>query len=413
MIARRFPALTYPDYRIFWSGQFVSLIGSWMQSTVQPYLAYRLSGQPFDLGLVGFASAIPALFITLPAGVWIERMEKRKVVLAMQTILMLQAFTLAALVFTGVVTIWHIILIAFIQGVANSIEITARQSMFSELVEKEALPNAIALNSMIFNAARVIGPSLSAPFLLFMDGSGEGWAFLFNGISYLFVIGGLLRIKAHPVSRVKKPVTMQDFVEGQKFVRQNGLILILIMMVAIPSLFGFPFFHQIPVFAQDVLAVPGELATAGAARNSFMVTAQGVGALIASIFLAGFIGQRKKTVLLRIGQITFAVGLIIISLVRSLPFALIAMVLIGLGMVTQLTLTNTLIQLSVPDHLRGRVIATYLWAMQGSAPFGSLLIGALSQKLGAPTAVLIGGSICLVGYLGFHLTQSTLRNSQL
>jgi MFS family permease len=182
-IAQRYPALASRDFMIFWVGQFISLIGTWMQNTTQPYLAYRLSGKPFDLGLIGFASALPTLILALPAGVLVERLDKRKTVITLQIVMMLQAFVLAYLALTGMVQIWPIVILAFLLGTATSIEITARQAMLIELVGKESLPNAIALQSTIFNAARVIGPSLVAPFLIFIQGSGEGWAFLANGIS--------------------------------------------------------------------------------------------------------------------------------------------------------------------------------------------------------------------------------------
>src|SRR5512147_1012110 len=180
-IIQRFPALASRDFILFLVGQFISVIGTWMQTTAQPYLAYRISGRPFDLGLIGFASALPTLLLALPVGVLVERLDKRKTVITMQVVMMLQALTLAFLALTGVIQIWHIVVLAFLLGTANAIEITARQAMLIELVGKDSLPNAIALQSTIFNAARVIGPSLVAPFLIFIQGNGEGWAFLANG----------------------------------------------------------------------------------------------------------------------------------------------------------------------------------------------------------------------------------------
>lgn len=411
MIAKHFPALTYRDFRIFWIGQFASLIGTWMQSTVQPYLAYRISSQPFDLGLIGFASAIPAFFLMLPGGVLIERWNKRKTVIVLQSIMMLQAFTLAILTFTGVVTIWHIIILAFILGSASSLEVTARQSMFIQLVDKPVLPNAIALNSMVFNTARVIGPSLSAPFLLLLGDSGEGWAFLFNGVSYLFVLVGLFLIREKPQETLQKPVSIQDFIEGQQFIRQTPIVLAIIMMVAIPSLFGFAFSQQIPVFARDVLAVAGEAANAAAGRNSMLMATMGTGALIAALYLAVNSTIKRKAFVLTIGQFVYATGLILFSISRSIALSLPAIAMVGYGMVTQLTLSNTLIQISVPDHMRGRVISTYFWVQQSLLPFGSLLLGTLAQNLGAPAAIGIGGTVCALGYGLFHLTHPAIRRT--
>jgi MFS family permease len=411
LIAQRFPALANRNYRIFWIGQFVSLIGSWMQATVQPYLAYRLSGQPFYLGLIGFAATVPALLVMLPGGVIIEQLDKRKTLMVMLTILMLQAFTLAYLALSGLITIWHIIILAFINGIANSLEITARQSMIGELVDRSILPNAIALNSMIFNAARVLGPTITAPFLLLLGTQGEGYAFLANGVSYLFVLAGLFMIRTRPVAVERHRPTLRDLAEGLNFVRQSPIILGLILMVTIPGFFGFPAVQQLPVFARDVFAVMGEPSTAAAARNSFLVTSQGVGALVAAVFLASVSGIRRKALLLTIGQFAFALGLIGLSLSRAFNFALAVMLLVGWGTVTQLTLTNTLIQLYSPDDKRGRIISIYFWALQGIAPFGSLLIGWMAQSWSAPTAVLISGSICLVGLALFHLAQPAIRRT--
>ncbi|MDD5369113.1 MAG: MFS transporter [Anaerolineaceae bacterium] len=412
MIPQRFPALTSRNFQLFLAGQFVSLIGSWMQTTVQPYLAYRLTGEPIYLGLIGFASTIPALLLMLPAGVYVERLDKRKVVIAMQAILMVQAFMLAYLALTGVITIWHIILLALIAGTASSVELTARQAMFIELVDnREALPNAIALNSTIFNTARIIGPTLTAPFLVIFQKQGEGWAFFANGISFLFVIVGLFLITTRSEIKTRKTngSILQDFKEGQRFIRRSSTIILLIMLVSIMAFFGFPFTQQIPVFASKVLMTANDSGTSMATRNSLLVTAQGVGAFIAAITLALFSNIRRKGRLLAIGQIVFATSLIGLALSRTVFLAMSFMALAGWGTVTQLALTNTLIQLSSPDDLRGRIISTYFWAQQGVAPFGSLLIGGLAQGFGAPVSVAVGGIICLTATVIIHTVRPTLR----
>ena len=312
MFYHRFPALASRNYRLFWSGQFVSLIGSWMQSTVLPYLAYRISGQPFYLGLIGFASSLPALLFMLPAGVLVEGWDKRKTVIWMQTVLMLQAFILAFLALTGIINIWHIIGMAFLAGLANAVEITARQAMIVELVGKQALPNAIALNSTIFNAARVIGPSLTAPFLLLLGDKGEGWAFFANGVSYLFVIAGLLFVdsRSQITPREENQSILTGFMEGQAYIRRTPTIALIIGLVSIFGFFGFPFGQQIPVFARDVLRIAGDTNATVAARNSLLVTAQGVGALIAAVSLALFSTIRRKGLALSLGQVVFATALI-------------------------------------------------------------------------------------------------------
>lgn len=413
VLAQRFPALGYRDFRIFWIGQFFSLIGTWMQTTIQPYLAYRLTDQPFYLGAVGFALTLPALLFMLPGGVLVERVDKRKAVIAFQLLMMAQAFILAFLTLTGRVTIWHILGLSFVLGFANAIEIIARQAMLAELVGREALPNAIALNATIFNAARVIGPSLTAPFLILLQDSGEGWAFFANGVSYLFVIIGLLRIKPIQPSNSGQSglgsLSIQDFIEGKRYIRQTGIIVLLLLMIAIPGFLGFPFLQLIPVFARNLLQQVGDTTTIVATRNSILVTSQGVGALLASLILASFSLFRQKGKMLMAGQYAFALALVGLGFSRGLGTAIPLMALLGWGIVMQLALTHTLIQLTVPDELRGRVISAYLWVLQGSAPFGSLFLGFLVQVWGAPNTLVLSGSICLLSYLFFHVTRPTLR----
>lgn len=410
-IARRYPALASRDFTIFWVGQFVSLIGTWMQSTTQPYLAYRLSGKPFDLGLIGFSSALPTLILALPGGVLVERLDKRKTVITMQVVMMVQAFIMAFLALTGVIQIWHIAALAFLLGTANAIEITARQAMLIELVGKESLPNAIALQSTIFNAARVIGPSLVAPFLIFIQGSGEGWAFLVNGVSYLFIIVSLNFVrtpfKTAPVIVARN--WLVEFREGQAYIRQTRSVAMIILMAAVLGFVGFPLLQQIPVIARDVLAQGLDTEAARAARNSALYTAQGVGALVAALGLASF-NPKNKGRLLTAGQVVFIAGLLAIAFTRNLPVALLIFVLIGWGSITALATMNTLIQLEVPDYLRGRVFSTYLWGLQGIAPFGSLVVGWMAQNWGVPSAALACGMICLVIIGGIHLTNPGIKN---
>jgi MFS family permease len=407
---QRYPALASRDFVIFWGAQFVSLIGTWMQNTTQPYLAYRLSGQPFDLGLIGFASALPTLLLALPGGVLVERLDKRKTVIFLQGVMMVQALILAFLTLTGLIQIWHIVVLAFLLGTANAIEITARQAMLIELVGKEALPNAIALQSTIFNAARVIGPSLVAPFLIFIQGNGEGWAFLSNGISYLFIIISLFFVRtpfrAEPEK--SKRNLWAEFREGQVYIQQTRSVAMIILMASIVGWFGFPLLQQIPVIAKVVLATIGDTPAIQAARNSALYTAQGIGALIAALALASFNPKRKGR-LLTAGQVVFILSLLGLALTRSLPWALVLILLIGWGTVTMLATMNTLIQLEVPDHLRGRVFGTYLWALQGVAPFGSLSVGWMAQNWGVPTAALVSGLVCLVTIGAIQLWNPEIR----
>jgi len=406
-------ALSYRDFRIFWTGQFISLIGTWMQNTVQPLLAYHLTGQPIYLGIIGFASAVPGLLFTLPAGVYVEKMDKRKVVIYMQGVMMLQAFAMAYLTFSGLVTIWYIVGLSFVLGAASAFELTARQAMLADIVSLKAIPSAIALNSSIFNGARVIGPSLTAPFLLLLHEQAIGWAFFANGVSSLFVLISLLFMKSGSKIAVntEKRSLMGDFVEGQKFIRSSPVVFLLILIVTIPSFFGFPFGQLMPVFASEVLRGVNDTAAMVDARNSFLITAQGVGALLAAIILAWFSSMRRKGLFLVFGQLAFAAALIGFSFAVDPTIASLLLVIVGWGVVTQLALTNTIIQLSTPDGMRGRVISTYFWAQSAVAPFGSLFIGYLAQQFDTPTAVRVGGIICLLGYVVVHLIKPTIRNA--
>jgi MFS family permease len=413
-VTNRYPALASRDFLIFWVGQFVSLIGTWMQNTTLPYLAYRLTGSTFDLGLIGFASSLPTLLLALPAGVIVERLDKRKTVIVMQAIMMIQAFTLAYLTFSGHIQIWQIVILASVLGAASTVEITARQAMLVELVGTEALPNAIALQATIFNAARVLGPLMFAPFLVVFQGGGEGWAFFLNGLSFLFVILGLFFVR----TPYKMPLVetldkgrnyLGEFKEGQRYIMQNSIIALIILLAAILGFFGFPFGQQIPALARDVLYVTGQTDTTVAARTSAMYMMQGIGALIASIFLASYSGLKRRGLLLTIGQFAFILALIGISLVSKVPPALFLMLVLGWGMVTQLNLMNVLIQVNVPNELRGRVFSYYLWALQGVAPFGSLFIGWMAQQTGLSTTALVCGVICLITAGAVHISNPKLR----
>lgn len=383
-----------------------------MQNTVQPYLAYRMTNQPIYLGLIGFASTLPTLLLTLPAGVFIERMNKRKIVIALQTLLMLQALAMAALALSGQINIGWIIALSFIAGIGQALEVPARQAMLIELVGKEGLPNAIGLQSTSFNVARVIGPIFAAPFLLLLQDHGEGWAFLANGISFLFVIVGLFVIHPSPIisNSTERHSAIHDLREGQRYISSSTLTLVLILMASSMSFFGFPIIQQIPVFARDVLHQIGDTQADTATRNTALVFTQGLGALIAALTVtASSVSLKRKGILLIAGQFVFAIGLLSFSQSRWLPLSLMMMMLIGWGSVTALSLANTLVQLTVPNNLRARVMSAYFWALQGIAPFGSLFIGWLADQYGAPLAALVGGLFCLLTPIVINIITPTVR----
>jgi len=410
----RFPALASRDYNLFLIGQFISVIGTWMQNTAQPYLAYRISGRPLDLGLIGFASTLPTLLLALPAGVFVERWDKRKTVIFFQAVMSLQAFGLAALTFTGHVQIWHIAVLALIFGTASAVEITARQAMLIELAGREALPSAIALQTTVFNVGRVLGP-LAASWLLTSTGT-EASVFMANGVSFLFVIAGL--VIAH--TRYKVPRDLEgrkslstEFREGMAYIRRNSLVASIILMSALVGFFGFPLIQQIPALARDVLKTATDTTEAMVAgRTSLLYAAQGGGALVAAILAAYLNASPNKGLMVTLGQVAFIIPLIALGYVRSLNISLILLVFIGWGTVTQLVAMNTLIQISVPNGLRGRVFSVYLWALQGVAPFGSLLIGWMAQNWGVPFAALTGGLISLISIGGLHVISPSVRRAQ-
>ncbi len=411
----RFPALASRDFQLFLAGQFLSVIGTWMHNTAQPYLAYRLSGRPFDLGLIGFATTLPTLLLALPAGVLIEHWDKRKTVIILQSVMSVQAFGLAALTFSGHIQIWHITILAFIFGTASAVEITARQAMLIELAGKEALPSAIALQTTAFNLGRILGPALAAPLLA---SGGEGTVFLVNGVSFLFVIGGLLLARTpYEVPRVAMPFKdllinlKSEFSEGIGFIRSHSLIRTVILMATLLGFFGLPLLQQIPALARDVLQTSQDTEVIIATRTSMVYAMQGVGALAAALLAAYLNRNHRKGLMLTVGQSIFIVSLLAMAFTSNLPLALILMALIGYGSVMQLVTMNTIIQMGVPDELRGRVFAVYLWALQGVAPFGSLLIGVSAQEWGVSSSMLLGALVMLVSIVWLHLANPQVRHA--
>jgi MFS family permease len=398
---------------LFLVGQFISITGTWMQSTAQSYLAYRLSGRPLDLGLIGFATTLPTLLLALPAGVLVERWDKRITVIVLQAFMSLQAFSLAALTFTGQIQIWHIGVLALIFGTASAVEITARQAMLIELAGRQALPSAIALQTTAFNIARVLGP-LAASWLLTSAGT-EGSVFFANGVSFLFVIVGLLiaqtRYKVPREVGANKSFGV-EFREGLSYIRRNTLVASIILMAATVGFFGFPMIQQIPALARDVLKTANDTEAIVAARTSNLYAAQGAGALTAAFLAAYMSSSRNKGLAVVLGQIAFTVPLIALGYVSDLNISLVLLVLMGWGVVTQLVSMNTLLQVNVPNELRGRVFSVYLWALQGVAPFGSLLIGWLAQNWGVPLAALTGGFVSFVTIVGLHLISPGVRRAQ-
>ncbi len=410
-MAQRFPALASRDFTIFWTGHLLSLIGTAMQNTAQPLLAYRISGRPFDLGLIASALALPTFFLALPGGVLVEHWDKRRTIMILQAVMMVDTFILAVLTLSEMVQIWHIVVLSLLMGIASAFEITARQAMLIELVGREALPNAIALQSTAFNLSRVLGPSFAAIFLLLIPANGEGWIFLFNSISFIAIIIGLLFVNtkyAIPPLMEKRPL-IPEFMEGRSYIVKNKPVGFIVLIAAILGLFAFPIVQQLPVLAQDVLARVADTEASVDARNSVLYLVQGAGALIAAFSIAMNNSTKFYPRRIILGEAAYTLGMISLGFITSMLPASLIVALMGWGSVTQLATMNTLIQLQVPDELRGRVFSIYLWALQGIAPLGSLLVGWMTQAWNLPLTSLLCGLICLLSVGGIQLFYPNVR----
>jgi len=410
-LSRRFPALASRDFAIFWVGHLFSLIGTWMQNTALPLLAYRLSGRPFDLGLIGFAVLLPTFFLAIPGGVLIEHVDKRKAIIVLQIVMMLDTFALAYLTLSGQIQIWHIVITSLILGIASAFEITARQSMLIELVGRESLPNAIALQATAFNISRMLGPALIVPVFFLFPKNSEGWVFLLNSISFIAIVTSLFFVRTlykTPVEPRTRPI-LTELREGIQYISNTPAVGLLIIIASMLGIFGFPIVQQLPVISKDLLGQIGDTKAIVDMRNSFLYTAQGAGALIAAFSIAMNNSERRRGLRLLLGEAAFILGMMIIPLSRSLWTAIIIIAFMGWGSVTQLATMNTLIQTQVPDALRGRVFSIYLWALQGVAPFGSLLIGWMTQEFGLSTTTLICGLTSLTVIGGIQLFRPVVR----
>lgn len=396
-------AFTHPNYRLYWFGQLISLTGTWMQSTAQQWLVYRLTGSPLALGTVMFLNSLPAMLFSLFAGVVVDRVDKRRFLVWLQAGMMLLALILAALTWTGLVQYGHVLVLTTLLGLANTFDMPTRQAFTVELVGKEDLMNAIALNSSVFNGARLIGPAVAG---LLVAHIGETAAFAFNGLSFLAVIGGLLRMRLPTHQRKTGQLRpLADLREGLGYIRRDRAVLALVLVAAAPSLVGFPATTLLPVMARDVLGL-------GADGFGGLVSALGFGALIGAMSLAALGGYRPKGRLLTVATFVFAFALLGAAFSRSVWLTMAALAFAGWGMVNHLATTNTLLQLHVPDELRGRVMSAYLWAVVGMAPLGSLLLGTLAEWWSAPTALIVGAGLCFLSAAGWLFVFPELRRME-
>ena len=394
-------ALRHRNYRLFFGGQSISLIGTWMQQVALGWLVYRLTDSAFLLGLVGFSSQIPTFILASVAGVLADRYNKHKIIIATQTLAMIQAFVLASLTLSGTIQICQILLLSLFSGMINAFDMPTRQSFVIEMVDdRNDLPNAIALNSSMFNAARLAGPTIAG---ILITAIGEGFCFLVNAISYLTVIVALFMMKIEPtVVAQKKEKVLERLNEGIKYAYNFKPIRALLLLIALVSLTGMPYTVLMPVFARDILH--GDAHTLG-----FLFGAVGSGALIGAIYLAS-----RKSVLglgrwIAIATSIFSLGLLFFSFSREIYLSIGLMLFTGFGMMMQMASTNTLLQTLVDDDKRGRVMSLYVMAFMGTAPFGSFMAGTLASTIGASLTVMSSGIICLAGAFIFYRNLSALR----
>lgn len=392
-VPNTFRALRHRNFQLFFAGQFISLTGTWMQSVAQSWLVYRLTGSVVLLGLIGFAGQIPVFFIAPFGGAVADRFNRRKILVVTQSWAMLCAFILALLTLTGNIQTWHLFLLAFCFGLGNAFDIPTRQAFVSEMVGRDDLLNAIALNSSMFNGARIVGPAIAGILVAWV---GEGWCFFGNAVSYIAVITGILLMKIVPAVREAKGSTISNIVEGFSFVAGTAPIRGLLLLLGLVSLMGMPYAVLMPIFADKILG-------GGSDTLGYLMGASGAGALIAALVLA----SRKQV--FGLGRwVAFASGafglcLILFSFSNIFWLSMLILVPVGFSMMTQMSSSNTLIQAMVPDELRGRVMSVYSMMFMGMAPLGALLAGTLAGTLGAPETVALGGAACIVGSIIFAL----------
>jgi len=396
-------ALRHRNYRLFFGGQAVSLVGTWMTRVATGWLVYSLSDSAWMLGVVGFAGQIPTFVLAPFAGVMVDRWDRHRVLVVTQVLAMLQSALLAAFTLSETIGIAHILVLSLFQGVVNALDMPARQTFVVEMIEeREDLPNAIALNSTIVNAARLVGPGVAG---LVIAAFGAGFCFLADALSYLPVIASLvaMRLGERPPRREPGPM-WSELRSGFRYAAGFAPVRALLLLLALASLMGMPYSVLMPAIAEETLH-------GGAHTLGFLMSAAGLGALGGAVYLAA------RTSVLGLGRVTaistfvFGAGLVAFSRSASLGLSLLLLVPVGAGMMVQLAATNTLLQTLVDEDLRGRVMSFYAMALFGTIPFGSLLAGALAHRLGTPDTLLVGGLACIVGALLFLRRLPELRRA--
>ena len=400
-ISHALRALRHRNYRLFFGGQSLSLIGTWITRIATSWLVYRLTGSAFLLGLVGFCGQIPTLVITPFAGVIVDRSGRHRILLITQTLSLLQSAALAALAFRGSLTVPWILALSVVQGLINAFDTPARQSFVVEMIDdRDDLGNAIALNSTMVNGTRIIGPSVGGVLIALF---GEAWCFTIDAISYLAVLASLVAMRLVPVTRqARNTRILDDLAQGVRYATGSPPIRTLLILLAIVSTMGMPYTVLMPAIAQTVLH-------GGAHTLGFLMTASGVGAVAGALYLA------SRTTVLGLGRVitvstlVFGASLMAFSLSRSLALSLVILPFVGGGMMIETASTNTILQTLVSEEMRGRVMSFYTMAFLGTAPIGSILAGALAARAGAPATILLGGVVCVVAGLVFASRLPGLR----
>ncbi len=383
-----FRALRHRNFRLFASGQLISLIGTWMQMVAQSWLVYRLTGSAMQLGMVGFASQIPVFVLVPWGGLVADRNDRRRVLLWTQAAAMVLAGILAILTLTDRIQVWHVFILAALLGVANAFDIPTRQAFMVQMVGREDLPNAISLNSSMFNGARLVGPALAG---VLLGQFGEGWCFLINSVSYLAVLAGLVAMELPPF-REPGPAgnALQNLKEGFGFVACSRPLRDLLLMLGLVSLMASPHVVLMPIFADEILG-------GGSAALGLLLGISGAGAVAGALYLAARRSLAGSGAWIAASGAGLGLGTIAFALSRDLGLSCLLMVPIGFSMMTQMALSNTLVQAMAPDRLRGRILAFHSMMFMGMAPLGALLSGALARALGAPGTVILGGVAMILG----------------
>ena len=400
-------AFRHRNYRLYFGGQLISLIGTWMTAVAQSWLILQLTGNPFDLGLVTVAQFGPVLVLGLFGGIVADAMPKRTILYGTQTVAMIVSFVLFALAATGVVQVWHVFVLATVMGIRNAVDMPTRQAFSVEMVGRADVANAVALNSAMFNGARVLGPAIAG---LTIGAFGVSIAFLIDAISFLAVLFGLFLMDESELRKAQiaaRPTSVEavfsNLRDGLDYVRRTGLVLLAIATIGVIATFGINFSIVIPPLAQGNLHV-------GAEGYGFLMAASGIGSLIAALAIA-FGGTRPTRML--VGGFVLGAAEVLIGVVGNYPADLVLMFIAGTGSITMMATANTTIQMMVPDELRGRVMSVYTTVFAGTSPFGGLLMGALAANAGAPAAIAWGGGIsaaaAVLGYVWYRRIRDSVR----